>query len=147
MKYSAALALVPLLTLGCGSSPAAPSSTVTPAPSPVILAMSFTASPSGAGGFTTPTTLTLTLHARGTLLRIETASYKMLDAQGQVLAEAFLDAARPGVDPNRFVSDDTIAQTLSWPADRGKGVKLDLVLTVRDSSGGLKTQAFSIPAR
>lgn len=146
MKYTAALALVSLLAAGCGSSPATPSPTATPG-SPRVLAITFTVSPSGSGGFTSPTSLTLGLHSPGTLLRIETASYKMIDAQGQVLAEAFVETASAGFDPSRYVSEDTIVQSLSWPADRGKGAKLDLVLTVRDASGILRTHPFSIPAR
>lgn len=148
LKQLKAMFLVPLLAAGCGSSPAAPSATPTPAAAPQGLSMMLMVAPSGVGGFTAPTSLTFEIQSRGTPVRIATASYRMLDGQGQLLAEAFFDSANaPNSDPNRSVSEGKIVQTLSWPAERGKGAKLDVVVTYPDAAGVLSTHSFSIPAQ
>jgi hypothetical protein len=147
LKQLKALFLVPLLAAGCGSSPLAPTAAPTPAAAP-RLAVTIAVSPSGAGGFTAPTSLSLKMLSPGGVLHVETVSYRMVDAQGRLLAEAFIDTATAGnSDPNRYVSGDTIVQTLTWPSDRGKGAKLDLVVTYRDASGVLNTHSLSFPAQ
>ena len=148
MKQLKAMFLIPLLAAGCSSSPTAPSVTV-PAGAPRVgLSMRLLVSPSGPSGFTAPTSLTLQIQSGGTPVHVETVSYRMLDARGQVLVEAFIDAATAGnSDPSRYVSGDTVVQTFSWPAERGTGVKIDVILTYRDAAGVLSTYPFSVPAQ
>ena len=150
MKQLKAMFLIPLLAAGCGSSPAAPSATTpVPAGAPRVgLSMGLLVSPSGASGFTAPTSLPLQTQSRGTPVHVETVSYRMLDARGQVLVEAFIDTATAGnSDPSRYVSGGTIVQTLSWPAERGTGARIDVILTYRDTAGVLSTHSFSVPAQ
>lgn len=149
MKRLKAMFLVPLLAAGCGSSPAAPSATPVPAGAPRVgLSMGLLVSPSGAFGFTAPTSLTLQIQSGGTPVHVETVRYRMLDARGQVLVEAFIDTAAAGnSDPSRYVSGGTIVQTFFWPAERGVGAKIDVILTYRDAAGVLSTHSFSVPAQ
>lgn len=148
MKSTISLALVPLLTLGCGSAPAAP--TATPSPSaPRAVAVSMLVVPSGLNGFTPPTSLTLRLAMPPIASTpIESASFRMVDAQGQTLAEASLMATAMGPpDPDQYLSAGAIVQTLRWPPERGLGSRIDVTLGYRDAAGVLSTHSFSIPAR
>lgn len=147
MKRLIALGILPLLSAGCGSSPVAPTPGAT-APAPRMLAVSTQVVPSGVGGFTAPTSLTLQLMSRGFALRFETADLRMLDSQGLTLAQAFITPASAGsADPDQYVSEGTIVRTFRWPAERGVGARIEVVLTYREDDGALKTFSFSVPAR
>ncbi len=72
----------------------------------------------------------------------------MLDAKGETLVETFFMTATAGSsDPDRYITADTIVQTLRWPAERGRGARVDVTLSYHDGSGVLKSHSFSIPAR
>jgi len=105
--------------------------------------------PSGVNGFTSPTAVTVRLSAlHGSTTPIESASFRMVDAAGQILAEASIMAAVAGPpDPDQYLSADTAVQTLRWPADRGVGSRIDVTLTYRDAAGVLSSTSFSIPSR
>jgi hypothetical protein len=144
MKYTALFALVPLLTLGCGSSPVAPSPT-----GPRAISVAMQVAPSGVNGFTSPTSVTVRLSAlHGSTTPIESASFRMVDAGGQTLTEAAIVAVVAGPpDPDQHLQADTAVQTLRWPAERGIGSRIDVTLTFRDAAGVLSSHSFSIPAR
>ena len=148
MKYTQALSVVPLLTLGCGSSPVTP--TATPAPErPRAVAISMQVALSGVNGFTSPTSVTVRLSALSPPPTvIESASFRMVDASGQTLSEASVMAVVGGAyGPDQSLSGDTAVQTLRWPAERGVGSRIDGTLTFRDAGGVLSSHSFSIPAR
>ncbi len=148
MKHVASLTLVPLLALGCGSSPAAP--TAAPAlTGPRAIGIAMQVVPSGVSGFTPPTSVTVRLSAlHGSTTPIESASFRMVDAAGQTLTEASITAVVAGPpDPDQYLNADTAIQTLRWPAERGVGSRIDVTLTFRDAAGVLSSTSFSIPAR
>lgn len=148
MKYTVSLALFPLLTLGCGSSPVAPTAAPTPT-GPRAIGIATQVAPSGVNGFTSPTSVTIRLWVlHGSTTPIESASFRMVDATGQTLTEASVMAvvAAPP-NPDQYLQADTAVQTLRWPAERGVGSRIDVTLTFRDAAGVLGSHSFSIPAR
>jgi hypothetical protein len=148
MKYTTSLALVPLLTLGCGSSPAAPTAAPPPA-GRVAVGVALQIVPSGVNGFTPPTSVTMRLSTSPAApATIESASFRMVDAGGQTLTEASLVAWVAGPpDPDQYLEAGTAVQTLRWPAERGVGSRIDVTLAYRDAAGVLASHTFSIPAR
>lgn len=150
MKHVASLAIFPLLTLGCGSSPAAPTApTAAPSPAARAVAISTQVAPSGVNGFTSPTSVTVRLLViKGSTTPIESAAFRMVDAASQTLAEATIVAAVAGPpDPDQYIHADTAVQVLRWPAGHGVGARIDVTLTFRDAAGVLTSLSFPIPAR
>jgi hypothetical protein len=75
---------------------------------------------------------------------IESATFRMFNAQGEILVEASLDSRSPA-PADGSVSGNTAARTLTWPVEKGYGTRLDIGFSVRLSSGELRTSSLSIP--
>jgi len=138
--------LVPLLMSGCGSSPAGP--TPAAATAPHATAVSFLLSPDAepGKGFRPPTTVGLKYLSLTPSAMIERAAFKMIDEMGDTLTEASTTAGAP-ISADGSLDATSLVQILNWPAERGYGKRIDIVLTVRSASGELSTINLSIPAK
>ena len=137
--------LVPLLGSACGSTPAGPSEPAAQAPVAVGLSLSILSMGDSSQGMGSPTTVTVGARAVGEISAgtIEAVAYRMSDAAGATLAEASLASRLPipaGSSPEARVS-----QTLSWNTEKGYGKRIDVTLTVRDSSGMVRTISYWAP--
>jgi len=97
-------------------------------------------------GFAPPTSLTLRANYGAAPATIQSATFRMLDEGGRVLAEATLALGDP-VPRDAYLSGDVVVQTLSWPKDQGYGKRIEGSVTVRSASGEVITLPLSIPAR
>ena len=145
MKRFTAMCCVPLLAAACGSSPVAPTPTPPSGPRGTSLQMMYTG-PDSVRGWAPPTSLTLRANDGAAPVSIQSATFRMLDEQGRVLASATAAVGEPLVE-GVYISGDVVVQTLSWPLDQGYGKRIDGSLTFRSVSGEVKTIPISIPAR
>jgi len=97
-------------------------------------------------GWAPPVALTFRASDGGAPVTIQSATFRMLDEQGRVLASATAAVGEPLVE-GVYISGDVVVQTLSWPRDQGYGKRIDGSLTFRSVSGEVKTIPTSIPAR
>jgi hypothetical protein len=142
--------LVPLLASGCGSSPAGPNPAAAPVDAPARPALSFglqLVPDSVTGiGWSPPTAVTLRSATFTPPAVLEKAVFRMVDEFGNTLAESSIAAGGP-LPPNGYMDATAIAQTLTWPAERGFAKRLDLILTVRNALGESSTVTASIEAK
>jgi hypothetical protein len=149
MKRLAIVLLVPLLAAACGSSPASPSAAIAQAPIAVGLSLSFfSAGGTAQGGLGSPLTVTVSAGAVGAVSpgTIEAAVFKVVDAMGEIIAEVSVSTSLP-IPPRVGGSSQTasVTQTLTWPIEKGYGKRIDVTLTIRDSSGATQTLSFWAP--
>jgi len=138
--------LVPLLAWGCGSSPASPTPVATPAPRAFSFGLQFTPDSVPGQGWYPPTAVTLRAASFVPSAVVEKAVFRMIDDRGETLAESTIVAGEP-IPLDGYMDATAIVQTLRWPAERGFGKRLDMILTVRAMSGELSTVTTSIPAK
>jgi hypothetical protein len=90
--------------------------------------------------------VTLQAFDRAASAIIESATFRMLDDQGQVLTQATI-AMGDNLPPDAYLSGNTVVQTLTWPLEKGYGKRIDGSLTLRSAAGDVRTVPISIPAR
>ena len=145
MRYVTLSLLVPLLASGCGSSPVGPSPVAAPAPRALAVRILITPDSLAGQGFHSPTTIKLSVTSTPAST-IDRATFRMIDDRGEILTEGVVSVEGP-VPTDAYLDATTVAQTLTWPAERGSGKRLDYALTLRSASGELTTFNSSILAR
>lgn len=149
MRKVALSLLVPLLAAACGSSPISPTPAATagsPAAPGVSLAIRLAPDSDPTTGWRSPTSVSLQAFDRAASAIIESATFRMLDDQGQVLAQATA-AMGDNLPADAYLSGNTVVQTLTWPLEKGYGKRIDGSLTLRNAAGEVRTVPLSIPAR
>lgn len=146
MRYVTLSLLVPLLASGCGSSPVGPSPVAAPAPRALAVRILITPDALAGQGFHSPTAIKLSVTSITPASTIDRATFRMIDDRGEILTEGVVSVEGP-VPTDAYLDATTVAQTLTWPAERGSGKRLDYALTLRSASGELTTFNSSILAR
>lgn len=138
--------LAAVFASGCGSAPAAPTPAAAPAPRALSFALQFTPDSVTGKGWYPPTAVALRAASFMPQATVEKAVFRMIDDRGEALAEASIAVDGP-IPPDGYMDATAIVQTLTWPADRGFGKRLDMILTVRSATGERSTVTASIPAK
>jgi hypothetical protein len=138
--------LAAVLAAGCGSSPVAPTPAAVSAPTAVSFGLQFTPDSVTGKGWYPPTAVTLRAASFVPQAKVEKAVFRMIDDRKETLAEASIAIDGP-IPPDGYMDATAVVQTLTWPADRGFGKRLDMVLTLRTPSGELTTFTTSINAK
>ena len=145
MRSAASSLLVAVLAAACGSSPVSPTAPAAQAPLAVGLTLSILSIGDSSQGMGSPTTVTVGATAPGGMSAgtIEAVTFRMSDAAGVVLAEAGVTSNLP--IPSGGAQQARVSQTLAWSIERGYGKRVDVTLTVRDSSGTVRTISYYAP--